>query len=68
MREAWSTRNKIVHAEMVAGREDAHQLMRCVSLLLKKLSKNGSSKNNMKHIPAPGHLTAKIDLSKTAPT
>jgi hypothetical protein len=68
MREAWSTRNKIVHAEIVADREDAHQLMRCVGLLLKNLPKNGSSKNNMKHIPVPGHLTAKIDLSKTAPT
>ena len=37
LHEAWSTQNKIVHAEMMADREDAHQLMRCVGLLLKNI-------------------------------
>ena len=68
MHEAWETRNKIVHASMVADRDDAYLLLKCVRLLLKKQPKNGSCRSTMMPVSPPqGRGKSKRDQSKSVP-
>lgn len=64
IKKAWRTRNKIVHAHILAERFEAHQVMTCINFLSRIIAENESIKNDMAGIPVAARYPKKPNSSK----